>query len=67
MKDRALLIDPSRILPEPLSAFLSGRGYEVDNTVIEAEALRKMSEHHYALIFISMIGFGRNFTVTRNS
>ncbi len=55
MKDRALLIDPSRILPEPLSAFLSGRGYEVDNTVMEAEALRKMSEHHYALIFISMI------------
>ncbi|MCI0443816.1 diguanylate cyclase [bacterium] len=55
MKDRVLVIDPSRILPEPLSAFLSGRGYEVDNTVIEAEALRKMSEHHYALIFISMI------------
>ncbi len=55
MKDRALVIDPSRILPEPLSAFLSGRGYEVDNTVIEAEALRKMSEHHYGLIFISMI------------
>ena len=55
MKDRALVIDPSRILPEPLSAFLSGRGYDVDTIVIEAEALRKMSEHHYALIFISMI------------
>jgi two-component system, cell cycle response regulator len=55
MKDRALVIDPSQILPEPLSTFLTGRGFDVDKTAIEAEALRKMVEHHYALIFISMI------------
>ena len=55
MKDRALIIDPSQILPEPLSAYLTGRGFEVDKTAIEAEAIRKMSEHHYALIFVSVI------------
>lgn len=55
MKDRALVIDPSQILPEPLSTFLAARGFDVDKTAIEAEALRKMAEHHYALIFISMI------------
>src|SRR5262245_50340927 len=55
MKDRALVIDPSDILPQPLSAFLVSRGYEVDKTPVEADALRKMSEHHYALIFIGMV------------
>lgn len=55
MKERALLIDPSGVLPEPLMAFLTGRGYEVDKIAAEADALRKMVEHHYALIFVGMI------------
>ncbi len=54
MKDRALLVDPMGLLPEPLLAFLSSKGFEVDKVTAEAQSIKLMAEHHYSLIFVCM-------------
>jgi diguanylate cyclase (GGDEF)-like protein len=54
MKERALLVDPAGLLPEPLATFLASKGFEVDKASAEDQAIKMMGEHHYSLIFISM-------------
>ncbi|HSE43568.1 MAG TPA: diguanylate cyclase [Acidobacteriota bacterium] len=54
MKERALLVDPAGLLNEQLSAFLSNKGFDVDQPSAEDQAIRLLAEHHYSLIFVCM-------------
>lgn len=56
MKERVLIVDPSRALPEALDELLSGRGYEAQRVPELRQALHSAGLEHYPLLFLSLDG-----------